>query len=111
MNARNRPGPPGGAPADPITVNDIITQVSDPMTIAPGHPLRGACCPYCGRAAGGAAVVLAAVFDMRHAACECGAVAEVAFLVHAQHDTSERGGLAAVALGQYAAHHRGETPR
>jgi len=100
-------GGAAGLPAEPITVNDVITQVSEPLSFAAGHPLRRASCLYCSHMAGGASVVLVSITDMRHAACECGALACACYAIHESHDLGTETDIVRLALAVFAAHHGG----
>lgn len=59
---------------DVFDLNDVIEQVSEPFTLAPGHPLRGARCVICSTLIGGMLCRIATLTDLRGGGCSCGAI-------------------------------------
>lgn len=59
---------------DTFQLDDVIEQVSEPFTLAPGHPLRGARCVICSTLIGGMPLRIATLTDLRGGGCSCGAI-------------------------------------
>jgi hypothetical protein len=100
-------GGQAGGLSEPVRRSDVVTQISGAVQLEDGHPLRGARCLYCGRHAGAGLLVTAVIIDMRHSACDCGALAVTCYVIHAEHETGPKAKLIDLALGTFASHHGG----
>lgn len=94
-----------GVLADPIGEDDVIVLETEPVTLAPGHPLRGQRCLVCGGLIGGLVHRTITVLDFRLPGCSCGQVAALTFLVCGLHPMPADHDLHLLAIRRYGAHH------
>jgi hypothetical protein len=94
-----------GGQADVVRLADVIEEVSVPVRLTPGHPLRGQRCLLCGQLVGGRECRLATLIDLRHGGCSCGAISTITMLICADHDGLDSVDWLDVLTGRWAMHH------
>jgi hypothetical protein len=84
----------------PVALDDVVEQLGEAITMAPGHPLRRVRCLACAMMIGGRPFRTYTIIDFRHDACACGAIACATYFVCAEHGTSDNGTLMVLALAR-----------
>ena len=100
---RRRQQPP--AIADPIAASDVIEQVSEPIQLAPGHPLRGQRCVLCSTLIGGQLCRLASVTDLRGGGCSCGAIDTITMVLCNDHGDGDHVNWLDLLTARWLLHH------
>jgi hypothetical protein len=90
---------------DHIGLTDVIEQVSEPFTLAPGHPLRGQRCLLCAALIGGQPCRLAALTDLRGGGCDCGAIDTITMLICGDHGDGAETNWLDTLTGRWLMHH------
>lgn len=88
-----------------VQLHDVLEEVSEPMALAAGHPLRGQRCLLCGSLIGGRDCRLATLIDLRGGGCSCGAIDTITMLICSEHGAAEDVDWMAVLTGRWVAHH------
>lgn len=81
-----------------LAADDIICGRTEPFTLNPGSPLRGATCVVCGFAAGRMPVFIFTVFQFCVPAERCGAFPAGSWLVHQCHPALSDDAMAYTAI-------------
>ena len=93
------------SPGSQVSQHDVIEQVSEPLTLAPGHRLQQSRCLVCASRIGGMPFRIYALIDFRAPACYCGGCGSASWLICAGHGTDDNGALMLIALARWKRHH------
>jgi hypothetical protein len=88
-----------------VESNEIIEQVSVPVTLAAGHQLRGQRCVVCATLIGGQLARIVTVIDTRPHACSCGAVNTITMMMCDAHGDGAGIDLFGLLSARWALHH------
>lgn len=92
-------------PPDPLTTTDVTILETEPVCLAPGHPLQGARCLICAMTIGGQPQRTITCVDYRLDGCTCGALIALTFMVCADHKLPDDATLHHLAMARWGAHH------